>query len=159
MSRLSVRCTIDSLVKSLRYKTTLGQFMIHKGPGMPKHSKVKQKAEKASSTIGTEKFGNNEAVVENNNKTVTIKVLAKPGAKHNTVTGITEEGVGIQIAAPPVDGEANTELIKFLSKLLGLRKSDVSLDKGSKSRNKNIIVSGIEKDVLLKKLKEEIDGK
>ena len=40
-----------------------------------------------------------------------------------------EECVGIQIAAPPVDGEANTELVKYMSKVLGLRKSDVSLDK------------------------------
>ena len=45
------------------------------------------------------------------------------------VPGITEEVVGIQIAAPPVDGEANTELVKYMSKVLGLRKSDVSLDK------------------------------
>jgi hypothetical protein len=43
--------------------------------------------------------------------------------------GIDDEGVGVQIAAPPVDGEANTELVKYMAKLLGLRKSDVSLDK------------------------------
>lgn len=42
---------------------------------------------------------------------------------------IGTDGVGIQIAAPPVDGEANTELVRFLAKLLNLRKSDVSLDK------------------------------
>ena len=42
---------------------------------------------------------------------------------------MSEDGVGIQIAAAPVDGEANTELVKYLSKLLGLRKSDVFLEK------------------------------
>ena len=43
--------------------------------------------------------------------------------------GINDKGVGIQIAAPPVEGEANTELVKYMSKVLGLKKSDVSLDK------------------------------
>lgn len=37
-------------------------------------------------------------------------------------------------------GEANTELIKYLSKVLGIRKGDLSLDKGSKSRTKTITV-------------------
>lgn len=70
-----------------------------------------------------------------------IKVLAKPGSKENGITGITEEGLEVKIAAPPVDGEANTELIAFLSKLLGTRKSDLSLDRGSRSRTKTVTVS------------------
>lgn len=69
-----------------------------------------------------------------------IKILAKPGAKLNQITETSPEGVGVQIAAPPVEGEANTELVKYLSKVLGVRKSDVSLDRGSKSRNKVILV-------------------
>lgn len=42
---------------------------------------------------------------------------------------ISSDGVGVQINAPPTDGEANAELIKYLSKVLGLRKSDLSLDR------------------------------
>ncbi|XP_055593248.1 UPF0235 protein C15orf40 homolog [Uranotaenia lowii] len=71
---------------------------------------------------------------------VLIKIQAKPGSKSNGITDIGEEGVGVQIAAPPIDGEANTELVKYLAKLLDLRKSDVSLDKGSKSRQKTIVL-------------------
>lgn len=44
---------------------------------------------------------------------------------------ICSDGVGVQINAPPTDGEANAELIKYLSKVLGLRKSDLSLDRVS----------------------------
>ncbi|KAH8316711.1 hypothetical protein KR067_013322 [Drosophila pandora] len=72
---------------------------------------------------------------------ICIQILAKPGAKQNGITGISTEGVGVQIAAPPSEGEANAELVKFLSKVLGLRKSDVSLDKGSRSRNKIILIT------------------
>ena len=46
-------------------------------------------------------------------------------------TDISPEGVGVQIAAPPVDGEANTTLVKYVAAVLGVRKSDVSLDRVS----------------------------
>ena len=45
------------------------------------------------------------------------------------ISDIGSEGVGVQIAAPPVDGEANTELVRYMASVLGLRKSDISLDK------------------------------
>lgn len=71
---------------------------------------------------------------------IRILILAKPGAKQNGITDIGDEGCGVQIAAPPVEGEANAELVRFISKVLQLRKSDVSLDRGSKSRHKTILV-------------------
>lgn len=71
---------------------------------------------------------------------ILIRIHAKPGAKQNTITDITDDGVGVQIAAPPIDGEANTELIKYLAGILNLRKSDLSLDRGSKSREKTVLV-------------------
>lgn len=37
------------------------------------------------------------------------------------------EGVGVQVAAPPTEGEANQELVRFLASVIGVRKSDVSL--------------------------------
>ena len=42
---------------------------------------------------------------------------------------ISPECVGVQIGAPPVDGEANAELVKYISKVLGVRKSEVTLEK------------------------------
>ncbi|CAD7089167.1 unnamed protein product [Hermetia illucens] len=88
---------------------------------------------------------------------IAIKILAKPGAKQNGITDISNEGVGVQISAPPVEGEANTELVKYLSKVLNLRKSDVSLDRGSKSRNKTILISkGVTTtDAVMEALKRE----
>uniref|UniRef100_A0A2S2NXM5 UPF0235 protein n=1 Tax=Schizaphis graminum TaxID=13262 RepID=A0A2S2NXM5_SCHGA len=88
---------------------------------------------------------------------IAIKINAKPGAKNNNITDISSDGVGVQINAPPTDGEANAELIKYLSKVLGLRKSDLSLDRGSRSRNKILIVQtslGIEG--ITEKINQEI---
>ena len=47
------------------------------------------------------------------------------------LTDISDDRIGVQINAPPVDGEANTELVKYLSSVLGVRKSDISLDRVS----------------------------
>ncbi|KAJ1525672.1 hypothetical protein ONE63_008889 [Megalurothrips usitatus] len=72
---------------------------------------------------------------------IAVKIHAKPGAKKNGITDMSEEGVGVQISAPPVEGEANTELVRYIAEVLGLRKGDISLDKGSRSRNKTILVA------------------
>ncbi|KAK3604664.1 hypothetical protein CHS0354_009275 [Potamilus streckersoni] len=88
---------------------------------------------------------------------IRIRILAKPGAKQNTITDIGEEQVGIQIAAPPVDGEANAELVKYLSKLLGVKKSDITLDKGSKSRNKDVLIFGLTVQEVMDKLRKEME--
>ncbi|KYQ58633.1 UPF0235 protein C15orf40 like protein [Trachymyrmex zeteki] len=96
-------------------------------------------------------------VVLNKDGNVAIKIQAKPGAKCNNVTDISDETVGIAISAPPTEGEANAELVKYLASIFGVRKSDVSLDRGSRSRQKVVIVSGITTDQVLTKLKGEMN--
>ncbi|XP_016135271.1 UPF0235 protein C15orf40 homolog [Sinocyclocheilus grahami] len=91
--------------------------------------------------------------------TITIAIHAKPGAKQNAVTDVSEEAVGVAIAAPPTDGEANAELLRYLSKVLELKKSEVSLDKGSKSREKVIrVTAAVSQEEILKKLRTEASG-
>ncbi|XP_059392354.1 UPF0235 protein C15orf40 homolog [Carassius carassius] len=91
--------------------------------------------------------------------TITIAIHAKPGAKQNAVTDVSEEAVGVAIAAPPTDGEANAELLRYFSKVLELKKSQVSLDKGSKSREKVIrVTADVSQEEILKKLRTEASG-
>lgn len=47
----------------------------------------------------------------------------------NVISDVTPEGIGVQINAPPAEGEANTELVRYMSSVLGVRKGDVSLYK------------------------------
>lgn len=42
---------------------------------------------------------------------------------------MTAEAVGVAIAAPPSEGEANAELCRYLAKVLEVKKSDVVLEK------------------------------
>ncbi|XP_012511992.1 PREDICTED: UPF0235 protein C15orf40 homolog isoform X1 [Propithecus coquereli] len=91
---------------------------------------------------------------------VTIAIHAKPGSKQNAVTDLTAEAVSVAIAAPPSEGEANAELCRYLSKVLELRKSDVVLDKGGKSREKVVkLLASTTPEEILEKLKKEAKKK
>ncbi|NWV57339.1 CO040 protein, partial [Daphoenositta chrysoptera] len=87
---------------------------------------------------------------------VRVAVRAKPGARCSAVTDVTAEAVGVAIAAPPSEGEANAELCRYLSKVLEVKKSDVILEKGGKSRDKVVkILVSTTPDEILEKLKKE----
>ncbi|XP_072969286.1 uncharacterized protein [Typha angustifolia] len=72
--------------------------------------------------------------------TVAISVHAKPSSKVATVTDLSDEAVSVQIDAPARDGEANTALLEFISSVLGVKKRQVSIGSGSKSREKVVLV-------------------
>ncbi|XP_042337768.1 UPF0235 protein C15orf40 homolog [Plectropomus leopardus] len=86
---------------------------------------------------------------------VMITVRAKPGSKHSAIAEVSAEVVGVSIAAPPTDGEANAELLRLFADVLQLKKSHVSLDKGSRSRDKLIRVdSSLSPDEVLRRLRQ-----
>ena len=55
----------------------------------------------------------------------------------------------VRVKAAPVEGSANRQLIRLLSKLLGVRHSEVSIIAGAKSRTKRLAVPGTCKNRLL----------
>lgn len=48
-----------------------------------------------------------------------------------------------EIAAPPVDGKANSELVRFMAETLGVTRDDVSIKTGHTSRSKTLTVEGL----------------
>ena len=91
---------------------------------------------------------------------VILHVRVIPRSSRNSIAGFHEDILKIKITAPPVEGEANRECIKFLAKTFGVSRSSVSVIKGEKSREKRICIKGIDKKRLLDiLLKEEKSGK
>lgn len=87
-------------------------------------------------------------------KPVRIAVQAHPGAKRNEVSRF-EEGVWhMKIAAPPTDGKANKELIEFLSEILDISKSHITIEKGTTSHRKLICISGIAQEIVEERLRK-----
>ena len=86
-------------------------------------------------------------------KTAKILVQVHPGAKRNEVLRF-ENGIWhLKIAAPPVEGKANKELVDFLSEVLDVSKSRISIEKGAASHKKLIAVEGITEAHILKRFK------
>ena len=74
-----------------------------------------------------------------------LHVKATPNARKSEIIGWEEDSLHgrvlrVRIAAPPVEGKANTALRAFLADWLGLPKSKVSLEKGETSRIKTFLI-------------------
>jgi len=88
--------------------------------------------------------------VSGNEAKITVRVY--PGAARNEVVGFRGEVLRVRVAAPPVKGKANQELIAFLSKVLGVSKSSIGIIKGHTTRNKLIAIDGMTFEDVIKRL-------
>ena len=77
-----------------------------------------------------------------------IVVRVQPNAARNEVLGFENGCLRVKIAAPPVKGKANQELIRFLSDILRVSRSDITIRKGMASRAKVITIGGLSQDQL-----------
>ena len=71
-----------------------------------------------------------------------ISIDASPGASRTMVIGVNEWRAALQvkIAAPPRDGEANEELLRFLSEKLSVPRNDLRMLRGQRSSSKTVYV-------------------
>jgi len=74
-------------------------------------------------------------------KTVELKVYVQPGGRKSEFLGEHGDAIKIRIAAPPVDGAANEELIRFLAEHYGVRRSAIEILSGHTSRNKRVRIN------------------
>lgn len=74
---------------------------------------------------------------------ITLTLHVQPGAKKTDCAGLHGDALKIRLAAPPVDGKANTALIEFVADRLGLPKSAVTLKSGQTSRCKVLELAGV----------------
>jgi uncharacterized protein (TIGR00251 family) len=73
---------------------------------------------------------------------IRFEVHAKPRAKKSRLVGERGDALEIALAAPPVDGAANEELVRFVARLLGVPRRQVALVRGETSRDKLVAVTG-----------------
>ncbi len=73
---------------------------------------------------------------------VTLSVHAQPRAKKNEIVGLHGSALKVKIAAPPVEGAANDEIMAFFAKLLGIPRSSISIERGGQSRHKVLRLRG-----------------
>jgi uncharacterized protein (TIGR00251 family) len=74
---------------------------------------------------------------------VVIELLVQPRAARTRAVGEHDGRLKIQLAAPPVDGEANVALVEFLAAALRVRKGDVRILRGETGRRKSVQIAGV----------------
>lgn len=75
---------------------------------------------------------------------VELSLVIQPRASRSRVVGEHDGRLKVQIAAPPVEGEANAELAELLSELLGVPKRQVEILSGETGRRKRVRVRGVD---------------
>jgi uncharacterized protein (TIGR00251 family) len=72
-----------------------------------------------------------------------LTVHVVPRARRTEVAGRHGDAIKIRVAAPPVDGAANAELIRFVADWLGVARGEVTIASGATRRRKTIAVQGM----------------
>lgn len=70
----------------------------------------------------------------------TLRLRVKPNARASLLTQQEDGSWLAQIAAAPVDGKANAELIALIARHFGVRKSQVAIKSGAGARFKQIVL-------------------
>ena len=82
-----------------------------------------------------------------------LDIYVQPRAKKTKFGGLHGGAVKIRVKAPPVDGAANAELIKFLAIQLEVPRSAVTIVTGRTGRRKRVSITGITRREITEKLR------
>jgi len=82
-------------------------------------------------------------IVQGSKNGAILTVHVQPNASHTACVGVHGNALKIRIAAPPVDGAANKELIRFLASELALPVSSVQIESGAGGRQKRVRLCGM----------------
>jgi uncharacterized protein (TIGR00251 family) len=75
-----------------------------------------------------------------------------PGARRSEIGGLADGRLRVRLAAPAHEGRANDELIRFVARELGVRRDDVTVVAGGRSRRKLLHLTGVNLDEARRRL-------
>ena len=93
------------------------------------------------------------AVADNS---VLLKLYVQPRASKNRLIGLHDGCLKIGVAAPPVDGKANKQVLKFLATTLGIANRDLVLKSGVQSRRKQVVVHSLDAETVRTRIESRL---
>ncbi len=90
--------------------------------------------------------------LEQHGHDVVLRVRVQPKASREAVVVEPDGRFRVALTAPPVDGAANSALVAFLAKRLGVSKSRVALTHGATSREKTLRIVDVTVDEVTTRL-------
>jgi uncharacterized protein (TIGR00251 family) len=94
----------------------------------------------------------NPAYLQSHNDGVIVAVRVTPKSSQSKIIGPHGDELKITLNAPPVDGKANKELIRLLSKTFHIPKTEIHIVSGETSRSKKLLLSGCSVETVLNTL-------
>lgn len=74
---------------------------------------------------------------------IRLRLRVQPRASRTEVAGPHGDALRIRLSAPPVDGAANAELVRYVAELLEVARSAVVITAGHSGRQKTVEVRGV----------------
>jgi uncharacterized protein (TIGR00251 family) len=76
--------------------------------------------------------------------TTRLKVRVSPGARRPGIAGRHGDAWKVRVAEPPEDGRANEAVLRLLAETLDVPRARVTLVSGHSSRDKIVVLDGVE---------------
>ncbi|HEX7840360.1 MAG TPA: DUF167 domain-containing protein [Kofleriaceae bacterium] len=74
---------------------------------------------------------------------ITVDILVQPRASRAKIGPMHDGRIKIAVTAPPVDGEANAQVIELFARRLGIARGDVAVVAGASSRRKTLRIENV----------------
>lgn len=86
-----------------------------------------------------------------------LSLRVQPGAKRSALLARLASGeYKVAVAAPPLEGRANEAVVDLMSELLGLKRRQVTVVRGTSSRNKLLEIEGLDEAGVHARLAERL---
>ena len=86
-----------------------------------------------------------------------LRIRVAPRAGRSAVVGLHGGALRVRVAAPPVDGAANRELVRVLAAALGIAPAGVAIEAGTRGREKRVRVRGLSAADVRARLARSVD--
>lgn len=73
---------------------------------------------------------------------VELRIHCQPRASQAEIVGLHGNAIKVRLVAPPVEGQANAELCKFLARYFGVLRQEVQILSGKGARQKRVLIKG-----------------
>lgn len=83
-------------------------------------------------------------MIEQRGSAVRVRVRAQPRASRTEIVGEHDGALKVRLAAPPVDGAANSELVRHIAKRVGVPHSRVQVLSGDTGRSKVVEIEDVD---------------
>jgi uncharacterized protein len=94
----------------------------------------------------------NSQIVQDTKDGAMLTVHVQPKASTTECVGIHGDAIKIRVAAPPVDGATNGELIRFLARQLSVSPTSMHIQSGASGRRKRVLVKGATAELVMARL-------